>query len=428
MIDHGMRAVMRTGASRSAAPEAVMVRDEPVRGAARRLTVRGLRFLVMGTAGGLGVPDILAAAALTAVVIAVGAGLLHTSGPHVDAGAAAGAVAMTAPVAWRRPAPLAVAAVLAAAALLNGLVFGPLVRCGVALPALFLVAFAVGARCERKPSATGLTLCVAALIAEGLYDPHIGLPGLTFIVPVLVAFFAAGRLVRARNETAATLRLSSVKLRRQREQTARLAVIADRAQISTDLERTLHARIDGIADAAAAGLDVLDADHGAARQVMVSIEQDGRQALQHMREILGTLRDRAPREPDQLAGPAEPQPTLALLPQLLARTTTAAARLTIDGSQRTLPAGLELSGYRIIEHLLQALDDSPEAAVEVRLRFCPDALELYVSGPPSAGADLRAVLAAATERASLHSGVVRQWLDGRTCHAMARLPLISGHA
>jgi glucose-6-phosphate-specific signal transduction histidine kinase len=215
------------------------------------------------------------------------------------------------------------------------------------------------------------------------------------------------------------LRHKSAELRRQREQTARLAVHADRTEISADLEQSLHAQIGGIATAAAAGLEVLDTDHAAARQAMAAIEHDGRHALEHMRQMLGSLRE---------AAPSEPQPTLARLPELLASATTASARLTVEGNPRTLPAGLELSGYRIVEHLLEALEDAPEAAVEVLLRFCPDAVELHVSGPSSAGADLRAVLAAAAERASLHSGTVEHQLDGRICYASARLPLVSGHA
>lgn len=303
--------------------------------------------------------------------------------------------------------------------MLNDLVFGSLIRCGVALPAVFLVAFAVGARCGRGRSAVGLVLCASAVVAEGLYDPQIGPQGLSFVLPVLAAFFAAGRLTRASSEITESLRVRSSQLRRQRDQTARLAVLADRAQISAELERTLHAQIGSIATAAAAGLAVLDADRGSAREVMATIERDGRDALGHMREILGTLQDPAP---------SDPQPTLARLPELLARATTAAARLTVDGNPRTLSAGLELSGYRIVEHLLQALEDTPEAAVHVRLRFFPDALELHVSGPRSPAADLRAVLAAAAERASLHSGSVQHRLEGRSCYAVARLPLISGHA
>jgi hypothetical protein len=51
-----------------------------------------------------------------------------------------------------------------------------------------------------------------------------------------------------------------------------------------------------------------------------------------------------------------------------------------------------------------------------------------VSGPPAANVDLRTVLAAARERAGLHGGTVDSRLAGGVCYAMARLPLVSGHA
>ena len=353
---------------------------------------------------------------LSGIALALGLSSLQT---RVGIAAAAGLLAITLPVAWRRPAPVAAAGIIAAAALLNGLAFGPIVRCGVALPAFFLVVFSVGARRDRSWSALGLVLCVGGVVAEGMYDPQIEASGLTFVLPVLIGFFAAGCLVRVRTQAANLLRQKSAELRRQREQTARLAVLADRAQISADIEQTLRAQIGGIASAAATGLAVLDTDQPAARQVMAAIEHDGRHALEHMREILGSLREGAPNEP---------QPTLARLPELLASATTASARLTVEGSPRTLPAGLELSGYRIVEHLLEALEDTPEAPVDVLLRFCPDAVELHVRGPSSAGADLRPVLAAAAERASLHNGTVQHRLEGRVCYASARLPLVSGHA
>ncbi len=248
------------------------------------------------------------------------------------------------------------------------------------------------------------------------------------MLPVLAAFFASGRLVRARTQTAAALRKSSAELRRQREETARLAVLADRARVTADLEQSLHAQIGGLASTAADGLGVLAGDpagdQAAARQALASIERDGRAVLGHLREVLSTLQERPPSEPQA----NEPQPTLARLSELLARATTADARLTVDGHPRTLPAGLELSGYRIVEHLLLALEDAPEAAVDVRLSFTPDALELHVSGPPAANVDLRAVLAAARERAGLHGGTVDSRLAGGMCYAMARLPLVSGHA
>src|SRR5580700_5997430 len=392
------------------------------------ISARVLRAPLNWTVAGLGVLDVAVAVILSGYAVALVSGVLHTSHPHGGAAASVGVLFMTLPVAWRRPAPLAAAAVIAAAALLNGLVFGPMVRCGACLPAIFLVAYAVGVRRDRGPAAAGLLLCASAVVAEGLYDPQIEGGGLIFVLPVLAAFFASGRLVRARTQTAAALRKSSAELRRQREETARLAVLADRARVTTDLEQSLHAQIGGLASTAATGLGALasdqTSDQAAARQALASIERDGRAVLGHLREVLSTLQERPPSEPPS----SEPQPTLARMSELLARATTADARLTVDGSPRTLPAGLELSGYRIVEHLLLALEDAPEAAVDVRLSFTPDALELHVSAPPAANVDLRAVLAAARERAGLHGGTVDSQLAGGVCYAMARLPLVSGHA
>src|SRR5580700_419719 len=412
------------------------------------ISARVLRAPLNWTVAGLGVLDVAVAVILSGYAVALVSGVLHTSHPHGGAAASVGVLFMTLPVAWRRPAPLAAAAVIAAAALLNGVVFGPMVRCGACLPAIFLVAYAVGVRRDRGPAAAGLLLCAAAVVAEGLYDPQIEGGGLIFVLPVLFAFFASGRLVRARTQTAAALRESSAELRRQREETARLAVLADRARVTADLEQSLHAQIGGLASTAAAGLGALAGDpagdQAAARQALASIERDGRAVLGYLREVLSTLQERQPGEPQSSEPqsskpqssklqsseplPHEPQPTLARLSELLARATTADARLTVEGSPRTLPAGLELSGYRIVEHLLVALEDAPEAAVDVRLSFTPDVLELHVSGPPAANVDLRTVLAAARERAGLHGGTVDSRLAGGVCYAMARLPLVSGHA
>lgn len=381
---------------------------------------RALRSPTGWTVAGMSVLDVAAAVLLSGLAIALASGSLTPVNPKVSIAALIGVLVMILPLGWRRRAPLAVAGVLAAAALLNGLIFGSLVRCGSTLPVFFLVAFAVGVRYDRARAAAGLALCAAAAVAEGLYDPQIGGQGLVFVLPVLTGFFVAGVLVRARTRTAQELRARSAELRRQREQTAELAVLADRARVSADLESTLHAQLGGIATAAAAGLSSLEADEAdeaGARQALAAIEHDGRAVLGQLRAVLGALHEPAP---------SEPPPTLARLSDLLARATSADARLTVEGSPRTLPAGLELSGYRIVEHLLLALDDTPGAAVDVRLRFCPGALELHVRGPRSPAADLQAALASARERAGLHGGTVRSRLEGRICHATATLPLVSG--
>ena len=89
--------------------------------------------------------------------------------------------------------------------------------------------------------------------------------------------------------------------------------------------------------------------------------------------MVGVLRDdasaadRAAADADPARGAARP------------RAKGAGARLTVEGSPRALPAGVELSAYRVVEHLLDAVQDAPD--VEVGVRFADDALELRVTGP-----------------------------------------------
>lgn len=376
------------------------------------------RSAVNWSVSGLSVIDLVVAAALSIGAAGLVSGLLHTGHPHGALGASLGVLAMTAPAAIRRRFPLVAVGILAVGAVVNGLAFGPMVRCGAALPAVFLVVYAVGAHCDRLAAATGLMLGTANVAAQAFWDPRLGPTALALLIPVLAAFFATGRLVRSRDRAAQTLRQRSTELRLQRERTARVAVLADRAKVAADLSATLHAEIGRIAGAAADGLVIAAGDPASTRLVLASIEQRGRDALRQMREVLGNLGE------DAHSGP---QPTLDQLPGLVAASTTTAARLTVHGSPRVLPASLELSGYRIVEHLLTALDDSRYAAIDVGLRFAADALELRVSGPVSRDADLRAVIFAARERAVLHGGRVDgSAVDGQYL-ATARLPLISGH-
>jgi hypothetical protein len=384
-----------------------------------------------GHARNASMPDLIIAAALSAIPVAVTAGALSIGTQHPGAAACLGVIGLTLPVAWRRPFPLTAAAVMAVAAVANGLAFGHLVRCGVALPAVYIVAFGIATRVGWPRAAAGLALCLADVVIEGYYDPNIGWPGLAFVVPLLFAFVLLGALARARNRTAEALRAKSVLLRQERERTARLAVLADRAQLSADIEGTLHDQLGVIADTAAAGLGSAGtagtADTETATRVLVTralaaIEHDGRAALGQLREVVGAHRQPAA-EP---AAPADPQPTLAGLPGLLGGLPSARARLVIEGQPRPLPAGLELSGYRIVEHLVEALADGGQAVIEVRLRYRPDVLELHVSG--SGTTDLRAVLAAARQRAVLHGGTVDGRITGGGCFLMASLPLVSGYA
>jgi signal transduction histidine kinase len=125
--------------------------------------------------------------------------------------------------------------------------------------------------------------------------------------------------------------------------------------------------------------------------------------------------------------PTGPQPVLAQLDRLLVQATRADARLKVNGEARLLPPGVELSGYRIVEHLLAALENDPAARIDVAVTFTSSTLELTVAGPGARHTDVRSALAAATERARLHGGTLLTQTVGGQREMVVRLPLPIGH-
>jgi signal transduction histidine kinase len=362
----------------------------------------------------LGLADVAVAGLLSFYAVHLVTG--HNS-KHLDGGwtAALAVLLMTLPVVFARRAPLITAATLVVGAGVNWLAIGSLIRCGATLPAVFYVAFTIGSRCERRQAIAGVGLLAVSIVCQGASDPNLGSPAVAVVmVPVAVIFLGLGRLVRGRDATIANLQVRTSELREQREQTAKLAVEADRAQIAGDLDTFLHDRIGEMADVAATGSENLELRPEEAQEAFVSIQGTGRQTLIHMREVVGDLRDDAP---------TEPQPVLAQLDRLLGEANLPGIALEITGDSRLLPPGLELSGYRIIEHLLLTLERDPAAPASVEIVFGVDSLELKVVGPSVRNSDARRALAAATERAAVHDGSLRSTnRDGRR-ETVVLLPL-----
>ena len=115
-------------------------------------------------------------------------------------------------------------------------------------------------------------------------------------------------------------------------------------------------------------------------------------------------------------------PSLAHLDALLARRDRTTPRLLVTGQPRSLPASVELSAYRIVEHLVDALADHPLEHVHVEVRFDDDALEILVEGPVKRGHEVRAAVARARERATLLGGSVDITVNRGRARARAQLP------
>jgi len=235
----------------------------------------------------IGWGDVALAGFLSLYAVGLVSGVIKTGHPHGGVAAAVAVLAMTLPVAWERRAPAAAAAAVAAGAALNELLIGPMVRCGPGLPAVLAIAFFAGTRLDGRKLAIAVTFCLGAVTTQAFFDPNLGAGFLVAGLPAVAGFCLAGRLARSRGLAAAALRERNAELREQREQTARLAVAADRSRVAADLEEFLGDRITTMAAAAAAGRELITADPAGAQGAFAAIENSGRATLSRMREVVG---------------------------------------------------------------------------------------------------------------------------------------------
>jgi signal transduction histidine kinase len=279
---------------------------------------------------------------------------------------------VTAPLLLRSQAPLVALAVSIVGVGLHGALFGDLFRCGAVYLVAGFFAYSVALRLPRREAIVGLALSVVlCMLMAAVGDGATGV----ILQPGLFVVWGAGRFARSRSQLNETLEARTVALRDARDERARLEVAMDRQRLSSELDELLRRRLSDLARLAEAG--GAESEPEAAIDTLVEIERESRRTLEQMREIVGTLRS------ENGDPAAAPPPTLAHLEALLLRAKGAGAHLRVAGNPRVLPAGVELSAYRVIEHLLDALADAPEVSVEVT--FAEDALGLRVTGETGRG-------------------------------------------
>jgi signal transduction histidine kinase len=125
---------------------------------------------------------------------------------------------------------------------------------------------------------------------------------------------------------------------------------------------------------AGAAAEVLSRDPEKARVALMAIQDTGRQAMADLRHMLGLVR-----EGDPLA--LAPRPGLEQLDLLLDQVRTAGVpvELEVRGAPRTLPGGVDVSAYRILqEALTNVLKHAGPARVRVVIAYDADAVELEV--------------------------------------------------
>jgi signal transduction histidine kinase len=319
----------------------------------------------------------------------------------------------TLPVLWWRRHVIAVTGVALVVMVAHDLLFGWVTRCGAGLPLSFVLAYLGAVSLERGRSWISLGLTTLLVPAVLVVDSTTGPEPIVLALPIVLIVFGIGRAVRHRTALSTELEARTAELRQLRDERVSLELTSDRIRLSRQLDGLLQERLGQLTSAADSGKDL---DPERARALFESIESDSRETLDGMRELVGLLRGG-----DVALAPA---PTVAHLDALLARHLQADSRLTVAGDPRSLPATVELSAYRIVEHLVNVLSDQPESHIEVDVRFEDDALEIRVNGPVDRSADLKAAVARARERAKFLGGSLDVKVSHGRAHAVAQLPVL----
>jgi signal transduction histidine kinase len=403
----------------------------------RRSLLRRVRELPPPVADGL----------LAALITAIGLTQLFSESPLIarigwdfrdpDALAVLLILCQTAPLTWRRRVPRLVLAATFAAAFIN-LVLGyqPTWAQAAMLVALYTVA---AHRPRRQSVVTALVfaagLVVYGVIAERMYPTggtELSAQDWVFSFLQFATAWFLGDLQHRRLAYTAKLEALNAQLAGEQELRARWAVAEERGRIARELHDVVAHSVSVMVVQAGAARRSVAGNPDQATAALTQIESTGRQALAEMRRLLGLLRD------GQDGGAAlTPQPSLAHLDSLLAAAGEAGlpVELAVEGEPRQLPAGIDLSAYRIVqEALTNSLKHAGPARAVVRVCYGAKALEVQVwdDGRGAAGPNGRAEgdghgLIGMRERVALFGGSLEVGTrQGGGFLVAARLPLDGG--
>jgi signal transduction histidine kinase len=241
--------------------------------------------------------------------------------------------------------------------------------------------------------------------------------------------WAAGVVVAARRAYIQELEARTAALTAARQELAERAVADERARIARELHDVIAHAMSVITVRAGVGAHLLPTRPAAAAEALGVIERTGREALVEMRRLLAVLREPHPNEaaPDATAPPAAPQPGLVDLPRLACQMGSAgvAVSLTTEGNPAPLPAGLDLTAYRVVqEALTNVAKHARDSRATVTVRHGDDALELEVRNPGPVNSPVRPGqgLLGMAERVALYGGQLETGPDREGFRVWARFP------
>lgn len=192
----------------------------------------------------------------------------------------------------------------------------------------------------------------------------------------IVVVWLLGYTIGTRRAYVESLRERAHQLEQERDSQALIAAAAERARIAREIHDIVSHSLSAVVVLADGAAVTLRSDPDRTEKALADISRRGRSAMNEMQRMLGVLRDDRPES-------NTPQPGIAQLEQLVADAygTGLPVRLATQGFPQTLPAGLQLVVYRIVQEALTNVRKHawPEVSrVDVTVCYGEDMIEVHV--------------------------------------------------
>lgn len=269
-------------------------------------------------------------------------------------------VGATAPVAWRRTAPVAAAYVAVAFQVLCEV----LDTAGAGWVGVLIAIYSLGAHGTgraRNVALGAIVVAITSILVAGVLLDEIGVDAVVSTVVVATAAFVLGDNLQKRRQHVVNLAERAERAERERELLARERVGEERTRIARELHDVVAHSVSVMVIQAGAARRQLHLDPDRAAQALETIEQTGRHAMDELRRVLGVLR--------QDAGGAmrEPQPGLDAISTLATSDPELHVVLCVDPALNQVPQSVGLNAYRVVQESLTNVRRHAGAVTEVRI-------------------------------------------------------------
>jgi len=254
--------------------------------------------------------------------------------------------------------------------------YWPVVNSAGALLALYTVAAHRSPRTSVTAAVVVATVWFYGGVALGAGSAWTALAQSVVWTAVVWHFGNRAQQLAERNRHLAVL---AERLRRDREERARRAVIEERVHIARELHDVVAHHMSVISVQAGLAKYVLESDPATSRTALETVLRASGEALREMRRVLAVLRVDA----DEVDGETyQPSPGIGRLDELVERVRGAGVpvEVVVVGVPRPLAAGLDLCAYRVIQECLtNVLRHAGPTCATVTLHYDADRFVVRVS-------------------------------------------------